>query len=173
MLSFLLPSWFLKRREARRFAELLFHEPPRMLDRTPLSMIHHPSWHLTKPRGFPPLPSPSMRLLQTKETRVRELLDSNSRVERRARGNGMPVGRGWVGGGCLGGVAAGKQAGEACERFFGNGVLLGRVRRVLAARDLARPHLLSSAFCPAAANRRRNPPMYAPVPSISIEFRLI
>jgi hypothetical protein len=28
MLSFLSPGWFLKRREARRFVELLFHEPP-------------------------------------------------------------------------------------------------------------------------------------------------
>src|ERR1035441_3201937 len=120
MLSFLLPSWFLKRREARRFAELLFHEPPRMLDRTPLSMIHHPSWHLTKPGGFPPLPSPSMRLLQTKETRVRELLDSNSRVERRARGNGMPIGRGWLGVGCLEGVAAGEKTGGRGGRFFWN-----------------------------------------------------
>src|ERR1039458_10420281 len=62
MLSFLLPGWFLKRREARRFAELLFHEPPRRLDRTPLSMIHHLSWHLTKPGGFPPLPSRSKRV---------------------------------------------------------------------------------------------------------------
>src|ERR1022692_3152798 len=66
MLSFLLPGWFLLRYEARRFVELLFHEPPRRLDRTPLSMIHHLSWHLTKPGGFPPLPSRLVAgLLQT------------------------------------------------------------------------------------------------------------
>jgi len=40
MLSFLLSGWFLLRTDARRFVELLFHEPPRRLDRTPLSMIH-------------------------------------------------------------------------------------------------------------------------------------
>src|ERR1039458_786265 len=62
MLSFLSPGWFLKRREARRFVELLFHEPPRRLDRTPLSMIQHLSRHLTKPGGFPPLPSRSKRV---------------------------------------------------------------------------------------------------------------
>ena len=38
----------------------------RRLDRTPLSMIHHLSWHLTKPGGFPPLPSRLVAgLLQT------------------------------------------------------------------------------------------------------------
>ena len=39
MLSFLLSGWFLLRYDARRFIELLFHEPPRRLDRTPVSMI--------------------------------------------------------------------------------------------------------------------------------------
>ena len=48
MLSFLLSGWFLLRTEARRFVELLFHEPPRSLDRTPLLMIHHLTWHLAK-----------------------------------------------------------------------------------------------------------------------------
>ena len=49
MLLFLLPGWFQLRAEARRFVELLFHEPPRRLDRTPLSIIHDPAWHLTTP----------------------------------------------------------------------------------------------------------------------------
>ena len=39
MLSFLLSGWFLLRTDAGRFVELLFHEPPRRLDRTPLSII--------------------------------------------------------------------------------------------------------------------------------------
>jgi hypothetical protein len=51
MLLFLLPGWFLLRTEARRFVELLFHEPPRRLDRTPLSIIHDPTWHLKMDAG--------------------------------------------------------------------------------------------------------------------------
>src|ERR1017187_9136515 len=66
------------------------------------------------------------------------------------------VGSGLLGGGC----GAEKKLAKRVNGSLGNGEFARGVRRVLAAWDFSSSALV---FCPAAKNRRRNPPMYPPV----------